>query len=306
MQKTSIFDSIVITTLESLRQPSAAASLKLTALIVTFVVAAIVSLAVTGFEAHIVFATFETIFGEDDTIWKPWIMALASLILVLAVHFLAHKNAKHPVIKFIDRLAGLLIPVYLIGIGVLIVASLYHGGVGDMLFPEDIVFQAEQLDPQSKDPMAKWMVDVVSPLAGVLFSIGIGSLTVISVFVANHALTKAEQSFRKAVQVYSAVKQDNKNIAEYQQAQQQYEALQKELDTLKMRDDFALCNEIADEVLLTIQHGLEPTINLLNREKFIQRPEGLVPPNQINIAALEKAIKPIQSITRDDILKHTQ
>ncbi|XOV77457.1 MAG: hypothetical protein ACFHVJ_10900 [Aestuariibacter sp.] len=300
----SIFDSGVAVTLEALRQPSAAAAKKLFAIVATFAAYALVALMVTGFETHIVYATFEFVFGDDDKVWKPWIMALASLILVLAVHFMAQKNAQHPAIAFINRLAGVLIPVYLIGIGILIVVSLYNGGLGDMLSSADISLQPDLLTAPADEPMAQWMSEVLSPLAGVLFSVGIGSLAIVSVFVANHALNQAEQSFHKATTIHSAAKHDNDDMAEYQAAKREHDALQKEIDSLLMRDENAICDEIADEVLLTIQKGLAPTVSLLNKEKYIQRPAGLMPPNQINITALEKAIKPIQSITRDDILKH--
>jgi hypothetical protein len=57
-------------------------------------------------------------------------------------------------------------------------------------------------------------------------------------------------------------------------------------------------------VLISIHEGLAPSIQLINQSKYAQRPDGLLPPNQINVAALEKAIKPIQAITRQHVLKH--
>lgn len=120
----AIFKQPVQATLESLRQPSIADAQRLVGIKISGIAFALLALLVVAFESKIIYATFEMTFGTEDKVWKPWIMAFASLILVLAVHFIGQKNADHPVLQFVNRATALLIPIYLVGIGVLIVVTL--------------------------------------------------------------------------------------------------------------------------------------------------------------------------------------
>ncbi|MFK4753129.1 hypothetical protein [Oceanobacter antarcticus] len=301
----TIFNQPVQTTLEALRQPSMAEAQQLTSIKVGLAVCALIALLVIAFEAKIVYATFDMTFGSSDSVWKPWIMAFASLILVLAVHFIGHKNAQHPVIRFVNRAAAILIPVYLLGIGVLIVVTLYNNGLGEMLMSASTEMSLEaMLNPEPDSALDEVMTTTLTPLAGILFSVGIGSLAIVSVFVAHFALSKVEILAEKYLRISQAAKLDNRDMQAYQQAYADYDALQEHIDNLITQDDEEIREALADEVLISIQDGLAPTVQLINQSKYQQRPEGLLPPNQINVTALERAIKPIQSIKRKDILKH--
>lgn len=301
----TIFNQPVQATLETLRQPSLAEAQKLPSIKWALAACALIALLVVTFEAKIVYATFDMTFGSSDTVWQPWIMAFASLILVLAVHFIGHKNAQHPVIRFVNRAAAILIPAYLLGIGVLIVVTLYNNGLGEMLMASsgDISIEA-MLTPEPDSALDQVMTTALTPLAGILFSVGIGSLAIVSVFVAHFTLSKVEILAEKYLRISQAAALDNRDIQAYQQAFADYDALQAQIDNLIIQDEEALREALADEVLISIQDGLAPTVQLINQSKYQQRPEGLLPPNQINVTALEKAIKPIQSINRKDILKH--
>lgn len=304
MTKT-IFNQPVQATLETLRQPSIAEAQQLPSIKLALVVCSMIAVAVVAFEAKIVYATFEMTFGSNDTVWKPWIMAFASFILVLAVHFIGHKNAEHPVIKFVNRAAAILIPVYLIGIGVLIVVTLYNGGLGEMLMSSSADYSLEaMLNPVPESQLDQVMKNTLTPLAGILFSVGIGSLAIVSVFVAHFSLSKVEMLFKKYARISQAAQLDNRDIQAYQKASAEYEALQGQIDNALIEDGEAIREALADEVLISIHEGLAPSIQLINQSKYAQRPDGLLPPNQINVSALEKAIKPIQAITRQHVLKH--
>ena len=76
-----------------------------------------------------------------------------------------------------------------------------------------------------------------------------------------------------------------------------------QIDNLLMRDEKPLRGELADDVLLAIQEGLSTSIERINQEKLRHDPAKLSTPDGLNVSALEKLIKPIQSITRNDILK---
>ena len=301
----TVFDAPVPATLEHLRQPSNSQAQELPTMMLKIAGQSLIALLVIAFEAHVVYATFEFVFGHNSAIWAPWIMAFASLILVLAVHFMAHKNANHPVIMLLNRLTGVLIPLYLIGIGALIIASLYNGGLGDMLSSSSVDLNLDSLDaPAQGQWLDSFMGEYVTPLAGVLFSFGIGSLAIVSVFVAHHALTKAETLLVEAMQLHKAAKADEDDFNSYHAARDEFITIQKQIDDLMINTGDNTGEALADEVLLTIQKALEPTLALINQEKFSQRPKGLTPPSQTNVSALEKAIKPIQSINRADIVKH--
>lgn len=301
----TIFNQPVHATLETLRQPSLAEAQQLPSIKLALFVCALIAVSVIAFEAKIVYATFSMTFGDSDTVWKPWIMAFASFILVLAVHFIGHKNAEHPVIQFVNRSAASLIPVYLLGIGVLIVVTLYNNGLGEMLMATSVGSSLEaMLTPTPDSALDRFMTNILTPLAGILFSVGIGSLAIVSVFVAHFALSKVEMLVKKYSRISQAADLDNRDIQAYQQASAEYEAIQAQIDNLVMQDEEVTREALADEVLISIQEGLAPTIKLINQNKYQQRPEGLLPPNQINVSALGKAIKPIQSINRKDILKH--
>ncbi len=301
----AIFKQPVQATLESLRQPSIADAQRLVGIKISGIAFALLALLVVAFESKIIYATFEMTFGTEDKVWKPWIMAFASLILVLAVHFIGQKNADHPVLQFVNRATALLIPIYLVGIGVLIVVTLYNGGLGEMLssFDDDISLDA-LLAEESDSVLDKMMTSILTPLAGSLFSIGIGSLAIVSVFVAHFALSQFEKRFEEYSRLSQAVELDERDVSAYQAAKAEYESLQAQIDNLLLYDDEIIREALADEVLLSIQDALEPTIKLINHNKYTHREADLLPPNQIDISALEKAIKPIQSINREDILKH--
>lgn len=301
----TIFNQPVQATLETLRQPSMAEAQQLPSIKLALFICALIAVSVIAFEAKIVYATFDMTFGSSDTVWKPWIMAFTSFILVLAVHFIGHKNAEHPVIKFVNRAAAILVPVYLLGIGVLIVVTLYNNGLGEMLMNSSVGNSLEAiLTPAPDSALDRFVTNILTPLAGILFSVGIGSLAIVSVFVAHFALSKVEMLVKKYARISQATVQDNRDIQAYQEASAEYEALQAKIDNLIIQDEEAIREALADEVLISISEGLAPSIKLINQSKYQQRPEGLLPPNQINVSALEKAIKPIQSINRKDILKH--
>ncbi len=300
-----IFEAPVPQTLHSLCEPNVRKKQKLVYLSLVIALSGAVGLGVILFEAHIVTSTFAFIFGEENQFWKPWIMGFASLILVLAVHLMARKNAHHPALQFINRAAGFLVPVYLLGIGALIMVTLYNGGLSEMLSAQDVTLDFDGLldANEQEDDWFTSLMAIISPLAGLLFSLGIGSLAVVSVFVANSALTMTETKFSEAAEIYRNAKADQQDLEVYLQSQREYDTLQSDIDEAMMCDITDLQASLANEVYLTIQKALEPTLAFINKEKFTQRPTELAVPNTVNTQAIEKAIKPIQAITRADIIK---
>ena len=130
-----------------------------------------------------------------------------------------------------------------------------------------------------------------------------GSLTLICLYVANAALSKIEPLVKEISSTRRTVTNDNRNIKGYQAATEDYFRLQTQIDNLLMRDEKTLRGELADDVLLAIQEGLSTSIERINQEKLRHDPAKLSTPDGLNVSALEKLIKPIQSITRNDILK---
>lgn len=300
-----IFKSPVPETLEAMRQPGLAADKKTFTNCCTIVASAVAATLAICFDVHMVFSIFSGINGDDsDAIWNPFIMSMASIILALAIHSMSFANPDHAAVRFINKNALRLIPVVLIGLAALSVVSLYNNGVGswiDSLLMSDDSFDLDT--PNQESVTHIFVTQYLTPIAGLLFTLSMGSLTLICLYVANAALSKIEPLVKEISSTRRTVTNDNRNIKGYQAATEDYFRLQTQIDNLLMRDEKTLRGELADDVLLAIQEGLSTSIERINQEKLRHDPAKLSTPDGLNVSALEKLIKPIQSITRNDILK---
>lgn len=267
----------------------------------TAFIKALIFTGVVYLEFEILYRVFEYLSGGDSDFFTPEVMGGSSLILIVALHFITAQNANHPSLTFIDRAASALVPVYLLGIGLLAAVIIYSGGVADVLIP-DGAWASDGIDTDSHW-LSGLMTSIASPLAAILFSLGIGAMAIINIFVSHKALSGLSEDIQESIGRMTTYRADKRDYLAYLQAENTARQLDDDLNGLVIRDESSLKDEVITDVLLIIDAQLQDKREALNQLVVIKPLKGL-PDSGLDPDMLAKAIKPIEAINRDSILKH--
>lgn len=266
----------------------------------------LVFVGVMGFEYEISFQLFKSISGEDNEYWTPSVMAFSSVILVLGFHYLADTRAGKTANKFINGIAALLIPVNLIGIGLVIAVLLFNDGLHEMLkVNEDISFMLDTAAEVVNDDdwLGALMAQFTSPLAALAFSLGIGALAIINVFVAHRALTKIKSSVSEMFYRRSLRKTAHQAYQAICKVENAYTEKLTEVNTQRLRDE-TIQLEMASDILASLEGELLPVRVWVNKQKIKPEPLPFAPHPTLNLKQIEAALKNFSAITLDNILSH--
>ena len=310
--KHDVFSPATYSVLEQCQQTSEENARGLIASYFSLSFNSVVALGVCAFEFEIFYRIFSYLAGEDSQFWTPWVMGCSSMILVVAIHTLALRNQDHPVVRIIRRIASTLIPIYLLGIGLLLAAMIYHDGLGDLMNSEDdfgTLLNELNTSPETDTQEGNWLIPIMEhitvPLATLLFSIGIGALAIINVFVGHHAMSTVQQTVTRISQCLSAYRADKEDFALFRQAHQDYDALQEKIDHATMEDDDALRQAIASDTLFQIEQAIAPAHKVLTQLTMDKSEKvSFIHQDNLNKTELEKFLKAIKTITLDTLIKH--
>lgn len=273
-------------------------------LVVTLLLNILVAVFVLGFEYELGYQVFYSLAGDNHQYWTPSIMALSSLIIVLGFHYLAQqKLGKHSRI-FIERVVAAMMPLYLLGIGLVIAALLYNDGLRGLLESEEAVFfvDAATTAASEDDWLNTLMADFTSPVAALAFSMGIGSLAILNVFVAHSAMNVASVKAAELTKRRSQTHKIEADYAELEQAEKDYAQTLAELNTLLLMDKTAIQNDIASDVFAELQDQLMPVRVWLNEQKTRSDKPAFLPDISLNPKQIETELKTYNALGLEDLI----
>jgi hypothetical protein len=264
----------------------------------------LISAGVMLFEWELMVSIFEKMVGDDSDYFQPSVMGMAAFIVVITFHFLAEKNKDSGVLRWIDKTAERLAPIYMVGFVLLIAVLLFtDGGIADMLGAASgvITFGAEQSSGSWLDSLVSV---IAAPAAILLFSLAIGSLAVFNVFIAHHALGKATKAVNEVISRRSAFLADTNDINTYQRAKRNSQQVQAQIDNHHTADDMRLRLSIAGKVLSTIQQANQAAKKALINQQVMGKGFNPLPDTRkpVHTKELEKTVKAIDGITLDTLI----
>ncbi len=302
-------DTLVLT--EKLAADSRSIAQGLTPARLTLLGNTLVCLGVFAFEYEVFYGIFVYLAGEDHAFWTPWIMGCSSMVIVMALHTMVTLNERHFALGFIDRLAAGLVPIYLLGIGLVLAAMIFQGGLKEMLSVDTGALDFSDLSLDSVSEERSWMDELmdrfIMPTAALLFSAGIGALAIINVFVAHHCMDTVQAKLGFISEAQRMRHADDEDLAIYKAQLAQYEVLQAHLDQAALMDDDTLRLALAHDLLLEIKQAIVPAqkaLIQLSHEPESHALDFLPHAQTLTPKELEKSIKVLSAIDTDTLMQH--
>jgi hypothetical protein len=239
---------------------------------------------------------------EDNDYWLPEVMAITAMVMIASFHILGVTQPHNIAVRFVNRTVGLLIPLYMVGVGLLIASIL---DVGSIIQTDLPLPQPGELPPPIE---ASWIErvfsEVTTPLAALVFSLGLGGLAIVNIFVAHYLITQIKTAIQKVSGQLATAKQAIADHRFIVRCQKDYAALQQQLDALESLDDASLRLSITAEVLSLIAGTLWQHKQFLSTQE-VNGTSEFVPASTTNANHIAKVIEQIEEIDRAEIIKHT-
>lgn len=269
-------------------------------------VQAVLLVTVGLFEWEIVYQVFdylagETASGESAGYWKPGLMALSALSVIVGFHLLAKVKPNNLAVRIVEAAVQVLIVLYLFGVGFLVATTLYADGLGEMVQVPEAWSLGTLAVPVEQGWLDRVFEQVANPLSVLALALGLGGLAVINIFVAHRLLVLLGGNLADLVGRVSRLRAALKDHAIIRQAQRDYAGLGVKLDELDARDDTGLRLSIASRVIAVIADALLPhKVGLSERAHSDQsRFEANDP---VDPKQLAKDIARIEAISLEDVL----
>lgn len=270
---------------------------------VGFTLLCALTLVFVGFvEWELIYQVFDYLIGDMEDSWSPALMACTGLIMVIGFHLLAKDRPTNPASLFVRAAVAILIPVYLLGTGLLTAAVIYGDGLASMVAPDAQVVIGQIREAVDNGMIDTFFAHVTNPLAVITFSLGIGSLAIINIFVAHKLLglviSNVDEMFTKTARAREAM-HDFKLI---QRAQKDFLDAELAEMELYLRDDNYIRLSIAGTVLNEISAALLP------HRKWLKENEYGSPSSQFEVAEpadpkkVARDVAKIAAISQKDIM----
>lgn len=207
------------------------------------------------FEYEVLYSVFRQLAGDDNPFWNPVIMSFSALILLVAVFFIAQQNPQHFAIRFIDNTVGKMVPIYLTGIGLLLAVLLYKYGLSAMLDTDNAKLNIETMQMEGQSWVSWIITHIASPLAAIVLSAGLGSLAIINVFVAHHAIDRAITAKYTTSQLAYIESANQVDIDIYFNALARFEEATVQLEAKHIMTDEQLKADVTSDVMRKLQEA---------------------------------------------------
>lgn len=258
---------------------------------------------------EIYFRIFEYLAGEDYAAgeggyWSPALMACTGGIMILAFHLLAERHPRHPMVRVVSWLAGLIIMAFIIGGGLYIAAMLYNDGLGEISAEITPIVLGALPGAEGEDWIDLLFNKVTSPFAVFALSLGIGGLSIVTIFIAHHLLSfimyavreiyTRSANLRKVLALHGRIKRAEEELAE----------IEGRVHELAFHDEAYLRMQIADDTLEVVSEHLMAHEQALQEWEFGEREHRWEWNNDEEAKRALAAVKKIRAITLEDILQH--
>jgi len=253
-------------------------------------------------EWEIIYRVFEALMGEDNRYWSPVLMGLTAATMIVGFHLLAKLKPQNIAVRIVESSVGILIPIYLFGIGILIACILFQEGLSDMLNVEipDIIGGLPKVVEEGW--LDAFFTHVTNPIAVMVFSLGIGGLAIVNIFVAHQLLTMITKNGTDAFDRLTLAKSAIGDHQITQRVQREYAAIGAELDELAMQDDQDIKLMITDEVMNTISDALLPHKKWLQNKQYSSEFRFGVQDQKVDTKKMAKDIAKIEAIRPQDVM----
>ena len=262
------------------------------------------ALAVVGYsEFEIVYRVFDYLAGENNEYWSPTLMGFTAATMIIGFHILAKVKPHNLAVRIVDRSVEILIPTYLIGMGFLIACILFADGLGSMIQIEMPAMIGSLPEAIEQGWVDAFFAHVTNPLAVLAFSLGIGGLAIVNIFIAHKLLTtiaiNINDIFGRLSRARAAIKDHQAILI----AKQEYSAINSEINDLLIWDDNYIRTIIVNEVMSVISDALLPHKKWLqdfqysSDSRFVEESHRKIDPKQV-----AKDIAKIEAIRPQDIM----
>lgn len=261
------------------------------------------ALAVVGYsEYEIVYRVFDYLAGENNEYWSPTLMGFTAATMIIGFHILAKVKPHNLAVRIVDRSVEILIPTYLIGMGFLIACILFADGLGSMIQIEMPAMIGSLPEAIEQGWVDAFFAHVTNPLAVLAFSVGIGGLAIVNIFIAHKLLTtiaiNINDIFGRLSRARAAIK-DHQAILN---AQKDYSALNSEINDLHIMDDHYIRTIITNEVINVICDALLPHKKWLQNSQYSSEFRFEESHQKIDPKQVAKDIAKIEAIRPQDIM----
>jgi len=258
-------------------------------------------LCVVYLEAHIIFRVFEYLAGDDGW-WSPRTMGVSAAVVVIAFHILVEKVPGNIAVRFVNRSVQILIPIYLVGIGLFVAVMMMREEVGSIGIATT-QFVGTLQNEGLPGLISNLFEQFADPAAWVMISIGIGSLAIINIFVAHNLIEWITKNTDDSFARITRAREANADYATIKHCQKAYAELRSDLADLDLWDDIYICMYIAGDVLQMIAERLLPHKKQLKElELELDQESSWTPSLNADPKLITGAIKKIEAITASDII----
>lgn len=261
------------------------------------------ALAVVGYsEYEIVYRVFDYLAGENSEYWSPTLMGFTAATMIIGFHILAKAKPHNLAVRIVDRSVEILIPTYLIGMGFLIACILFADGLGNMIesdMPAMIGSLPEAIEQGWVDAL---FAHVTNPLAVLAFSVGIGGLAIVNIFIAHKLLMAI---VRNVDDIFGRLSRANAAIKDHQailNSQKEYSSINSEISDLHIWDDHFIRTIITNEVISVISDSLLPHKKWLQDSQYSSEFRFEESHRKIDPKQVAKDIAKIEAIRPQDIM----
>ncbi len=260
-------------------------------------------------ETHLVYRVFDYLSGDEGKYWSPEIMMLTSAIMIVGFHVLAINKPGNVAVRFVERCAGILIPIYAIGVALYLGIAIFEDS--DSGF--DLGAAPTLLGIAPEMPGQNWIdlifENITSPLAKLGFSVGIGGLAIVNLYIAHSLLTMI---LANVDDIYARLSRARAAQTDYDiilRTQDQFSEVGADIADLEMRDETYFKDRIAGDVLVIKDEALSPHKRWVELQEtecgtLFKANDGPDPKIiKTKIAAIEKAVTYeliIQSMTNSN------
>lgn len=253
-------------------------------------------------EYEIIYRIFDYLAGENNTYWSPTLMGFTAATMIIGFHILAKAKPHNLAVRIVEQSVEILIPIYLIGIGFLIACILFADGLSSMTQIEMPAIIGSIPEVMDQGWIDSFFIHFTNPLAVLAFSLGIGGLAIVNIFIAHTLLTKIAKNVNE---IYERLSNAKAAIKDYQiilNTQKEFSAVNSQLNSLLIMDDHYIQTIITNQVMSVIHDELLPHKKLLQDSQYSSELRFAEPHRKIDPKQLSKDIAKIEAIRPQDIM----
>ncbi len=277
------------------------AAVKTPLIICTTILLGLVLVVVIYIEWEIVYRVFDYLAGENEY-WSPTLMGFTAAIMIVGFHLLLKTKSNNLAVKIVEKSVEILIPLYLAGIGLLIAAILFADGLNSMVEIDIPVMIGVIPEAIEHGWVETFFAHVANPLAVLTFSIGIGGLAIVNIFVAHKLLTIIITNLNDVFDRLSRAKTAINDHQTILRAQKEYSEFGSKLGDLLIWDDSYIRMIIANEVISVISDALLPHKKWLQNSQYSSDFRFETQNQKADPKQIAKDIAKIEAIRHQDVL----